>query len=191
MRRFFAILLSAFLVIGFAPLANAASGPEFNPDRDDTTFEASALTTCAENSRFQERASAASTPQAIARFERYSKASCGDDGLPHLIIAPTLEPFGALANRGHEGDVLIPAHIFIFVAGIIGWAGREYLRAAKASNDPVDKELFFDPDLLRDALVKGARWPELADKQSRGGDLRESNKNITCSPESDYSQVPF
>ncbi len=189
MRRFFAILLSAFLVIGFAPVANA--GPDLNPDRESTSFTASALTTCSENARFQERASAASTPQDVARFERYGKASCGDDGLPHLIIAPTLEPFGALANRGHEGDVLIPAHIFIFVAGIIGWAGREYLRAARASSDPVDKELFFDPDLLRDALVKGARWPELADKESRGGDLRESNKNITCSPESDYSQVPF
>jgi len=191
MRRFFAILLSAFLVIGFAPLANAESGAALNPDRASTAFTASALTSCSENSRFQERASAASTPQAVARFERYSQASCGDDGLPHLIIAPTLEPFGALANRGHEGDVLIPAHIFIFVAGIIGWAGREYLKLARASNDPADKEIFLDPDMLRTALVKGARWPELADQESRGGQLRESNKNITCSPESDYSKVPF
>ena len=90
MRRLFAILLSAFLVIGFAPLANA--GAELNPDRDSTAFTASALTTCSENSRFQERANAATTPQDIARFERYSKASCGDDGLPHLIIGPTIIP---------------------------------------------------------------------------------------------------
>ena len=190
MRRLFAILLSAFLVVGFASTANA--GPEFNPDRADTTFTASALTTCAENARFNERANAATTEQAKARFERYSKVACGDDGLPHLIIGPTLEPFGALYMRGYEGNVLIPAHIFIFIVGIIGWAGREYLKAARASSDPVDKEIFLDPDLLRTALVKGARWPELAHNEgTTPGELREKNKNITCSPESDYSDVPF
>jgi photosystem I subunit 3 len=189
MRRLFAILLSAFLVIGFAPLANA--GPELNPDRASTAFTASALTPCSENSRFQERASAATTEQAKARFERYGQASCGDDGLPHLIIGPTLEPFGALAMRGHEGDVLIPAHIFIFVAGMIGWAGREYLIMARESGDAVDKEIFIDSALLQKALIKGAQWPFNANSQGRSGQLRESNKNITTSPESDYSDVPF
>ncbi len=180
MRRLFAILLSAFLVIGFAPLANA--GPEFNPDRESTAFTASALTPCSENSRFQERASAATTDQAKARFERYSQASCGDDGLPHLIIGPTIEPFGALAMRGHEGDVLIPAHIFIFVAGMIGWAGREYLKLASQTSNPAEKEIFLDPDLMREALFKGSRWPEMADIEARSGQLRESDKNITISP---------
>ena len=189
MSRIFAILLSALLLVGFAPMANA--GAEFNEDRADTTFTASALTTCSENSAFNQRASSATTDQEKARFERYGKALCGDEGLPHLIIGPTIEPFGALYMRGHEGDVLIPAHIFIFVAGIIGWAGREYLKLSRASKDAADKEIFLDPDMLRTALVKGARWPELADQESRGGTLRESNKNITCSPESDYSQVPF
>ncbi len=192
MRRLFSILLSVFLVVGFAPLANAEAGPALNDDRADTSFVANGLTPCAENARFQERASAATTDQAVARFDRYSKASCGDDGLPHLIIGPTIEPFGALSMRGHEGDVLIPAHIFVFIAGIIGWAGREYLKLARASKkDAVDKELFIDSDLLRDALVKGAQWPLMANKEGRSGELRESNKNITCSPESDYSNVPF
>ncbi len=191
MRRIFAILLSAFLIVGFVPMVNAAPGAALNADRADTTFTASALTTCSENSRFQERAQAASTPQAKARFDRYSKASCGDDGLPHLIIGPTIEPFGALFMRGHEGDVLIPAHIFVFVAGIIGWSGREYLKLARASKDPADKEIFIDSDLLKTALVKGAQWPLNANQEGRSGELREPNKNITCSPESDYSKVPF
>ncbi len=182
MRRLFAILLSAFLVIGLAPLANAASGPALNADRADTTFSASALTACSENSRFQERASSASTPQAIARFERYSKASCGDDGLPHLIIGPTIEPFGAAFMRGHEGDILIPAHMFIFIAGMIGWSGREYLKLAKNSSNPQEKEIFLDPDLMREALFKGSRWPEMADIEARSGELRESDENITVSP---------
>ncbi len=181
MRRLFAVLLTAFLFLGFAPLANA-EGAEFNADRADTTFPVNGLTPCSENARFQERAGAASTPQAVARFERYSQASCGDDGLPHLIITPTIEPFGAEAMRGHEGDVLIPGHIFLYVAGIIGWSGREYLKASRGSKDAADKEIFLDPDLVRDALIKGVQWPLMADKEGRSGELRESDNNITVSP---------
>ena len=97
MRRLFSILLSAFLLLGLAPVANA--GLALNPDRESTEFTASALTLCSENARFQERASGASTPKDVARFNRYSKASCGDDGLPHLVIAPTIEPTEILLIR--------------------------------------------------------------------------------------------
>ena len=190
MRRLFAILISAFLVIGFAPLANADGGTDLNPDRASTAFTASALTPCADNARFQERARGANTPQAIARFDRYSQASCGDDGLPHLIIGPTIEPFGANILRGHEGDVLIPAHIFVYVAGIIGWSGREYLKSVRGAKDAADKEIFFDPDLLRDALVKGARWPLMADQEGKSGELRESDNKITVSPRSSSPYPP-
>ena len=166
----------------FAPLANAAQGAALNPDRESTAFTASGLTACADNARFQERASSATTAQDVARFERYSKASCGDDGLPHLIIGPTIEPFGALFMRGHEGDVLIPAHIFVYVAGIIGWSGREYLKNSRTSKDAADKEIFLDPDLVRDALFKGAQWPLMADKEGKSGELRETDDKITVSP---------
>ena len=155
MRRLFSILLSAFLILGIAPTVNAA-GEALNRDRASTEFTASALTPCSENSRFQERASSATTAKDIARFERYSKASCGDDGLPHLIIGATIEPFGALANRHHEGDILIPAHIFIYIAGIIGWSGREYLRASKNLKNPAENEIFIDFALARQCLIKGA-----------------------------------
>ena len=179
MGRLFAILLSALIFVGFAPIANAKSGPVLNADRASTEFTASALQTCSENPRFQERAAAASTPKDIARFNRYSKASCGDDGLPHLIIGATIEPFGAWANRGHEGELLIPAHIFIYVAGIIGWSGREYLRATKQLKNPADSEIFIDFALARKCLIKGAAWPVEANKQGRSGDLREKDENIT------------
>ena len=71
MRRLFALALSALLVFGFAPVAKA---------------DVAGLTPCAESARFQQRASAAATPQAKARFEMYSEAVCGEDGLPHLIV---------------------------------------------------------------------------------------------------------
>ncbi|KGG16491.1 MULTISPECIES: photosystem I reaction center subunit III [unclassified Prochlorococcus] len=178
MRRLFSILLSAFLVLGLAPLANAA-GEAVNRDRPSTDFIASGLTPCSDNARFQERAAGASTPKDIARFERYSKASCGDDGLPHLVITPTIEPFGALASRHHEGDVLIPGHIFIYIAGIIGWSGREYLRASKQNKNPSENEIFIDFALARKCLIKGAAWPFEANKQGRNGDLREKDENIS------------
>ncbi len=167
MRRLFAVVLTVFIAFGFASVAKA-----------------DVLTPCSGNARFQERASAASTPQAVARFERYSQASCGDDGLPHLIIGPTLEPFGAAAARGHEGDILIPGHIFVYVAGIIGWSGREYLKAARATKDPADKEIYIDFDLARasQCLIKGALWPLEADKEGRSGMLRETDDKITVSP---------
>ena len=178
MRRLFSILLSAFLLLGIAPTVNAA-GEALNADRASTEFTASALTPCSENARFQERASSASTAKDIARFERYSKASCGDDGLPHLIIGATIEPFGALANRHHEGDILIPAHIFIYIAGIIGWSGREYLRASKKLKNPAENEIFIDFALARQCLIKGAAWPLEANNQGRSGDLREKDENIS------------
>ena len=179
MGRLFAILLSALIFVGFAPIANAKSGPVLNADRATTQFTASALQTCSENARFQQRAAAASTPKDIARFNRYSKASCGDDGLPHLILGAPLEPWGALFNRGHEGDLLIPGTIFIYIAGIIGWSGREYLIESKKTKNPADNEIFIDFELAQQCLIKGAQWPLLANTQGRSGELRESDKNIT------------
>ena len=93
MRRLFAVVLSALLVLGFAPVAKA---------------DIAGLTPCAENARFQQRASAADTPQAIARFDRYSKSLCGDDGLPHALIPAPVEPFAMSFIRGHEGEIMIP-----------------------------------------------------------------------------------
>ena len=179
MKFFFSIITSVFLFLGITPIALAANGPVLNADRASTEYTASALTTCSENPKFIERASSASSQKDIARFERYGKAACGDDGLPHLIIGPPLEPWGALLNRGHEGDLLIPGVLFIYIAGIIGWSGREYLIESKKTKNPADLEIIIDLDLARKCLIKGAQWPLLANKQGRNGDLREKDNNIT------------
>ncbi len=171
MRRLFAVLISGLLIFGFAPIAKA-----------EISDLHGGLTPCSESARFNERAASAATPQAVARFERYSKAVCGDDGLPHLITPATLEPFAASVFRGHEGDVLIPGHIFLYVAGIIGWSGREYLKEARKSKDPADKEIFIDFGLVRSSLIKGAQWPLMAHKEGQSGELREADNNITVSP---------
>ena len=179
MKFFFSIITSIFIIIGFSPLAFAAKGAVLNADRASTAYTASALQKCSENPKFIERASSATTQKDITRFKRYGKALCGDDGLPHLIIGPPLEPFGALLNRGHEGDLLIPGVLFIYIAGIIGWSGREYLIESKKAKDPSEFEIIIDLKLARKCLVKGAQWPLLANRQGRDGSLREKDKNIT------------
>ena len=177
--RLFGILLSVLVFVGFASTANAAKGAVLNNDRPPTEFSSSGLTPCAENARFQERAAAASTPKDIARFKRYSKASCGDDGLPHLLIGPPIEPFGALLNRGHEGDLLIPGVMFIYITGIIGWSGREYLRYARTQKNPAEYEIIIDTAVAWQCLKKGAAWPLHANREGKNGDLRESDKNVS------------
>ena len=173
------IFLSALIFVGFAPTANAAKGAVLNKDRPPTDIAASPLTPCAENPRFQARASEASTAKDIARFARYSKASCGEDGLPHLLIGPPIEPFGALLNRGHEGDLLIPGVMFIYIAGIIGWSGREYLRYAKTQKNPAEYEIIIDTQVAWECIKKGAAWPLHANREGKNGDLRESDKNVS------------
>ena len=179
MGRLLSILLSAFLFVGFAPVANAKSGPVLNADRATTEFTASALTPCSENARFQQRASAASTPKDIARFNRYSKASCGDDGLPRLIIGPPIEPWGAWFNRNHEGDLLIPGVMFIYIAGIIGWSGREYVRAVRGEKKAAEYEIIIDTTLAWQCIKRGAAWPLHANREGRNGGLREKDNNVT------------
>ena len=112
MRRLFAIVLSALLVFGFAPIAKA---------------DVAGLTPCSESARFQQRAAAANTPQAKARFEMYSQASCGADGLPHLIVD---------GRWSHAGDFVYPGLMSSHHRLLI--AGREYLRppAARRTSTP-------------------------------------------------------
>ena len=133
MRRLFAIALSALLIIGFAPVANAAKGAVLNRDRPQTETQSrtgsdvAGLTKCSESARFNERASLAQTPKDIARFKRYGQAVCGEDGLPHLIVD---------GRWTHAGELFIPMIAFIYITGIIGWSGRSYLIASREIKNP-------------------------------------------------------
>jgi photosystem I subunit 3 len=163
MRRFFsgrllAVLLSAFLLIGFAPAAQADIG---------------GLTPCAENARFQQRASTAITAQAKARFERYSQALCGADGLPHLIVD---------GRFSHAGDFTIPGIAFLYIAGCIGWAGRTYLQAVRSRKDATMHEIQIDVPLALKSTIAAATWPLAAFGELTSGKLTESDSKVTVSP---------
>jgi photosystem I subunit 3 len=158
MRRLFAVVLSAFLLFGFASGAQADVG---------------GLTPCSESARFQQRAATAKTDQAKARFDMYSQALCGTDGLPHLIVD---------GRWSHAGDFIIPGIAFLYIAGTIGWAGRSYLQAIRNDKDATMKEIQIDLGLAFKSTLGAASWPLAAFKEFTGGQLVESDSKVTVSP---------
>ena len=158
MRRLFALALSALLVFGFAPVAKA---------------DVAGLTPCSESARFQQRASAASTPQAKARFDMYSEAVCGEDGLPHLIVD---------GRWDHAGDFVYPGLMFLYITGCIGWSGREYLKATRGTKEQYMKEIQIDFQLALKSLIASATWPLAAVREFTSGKLLEDDSKITVSP---------
>ena len=158
MRRLFAVLISALLIFGFAPVAKA---------------DVAGLTPCAESARFQQRASGATTEQAKARFEMYSQAHCGADGLPHLIVD---------GRWSHAGEFMIPGIAFLYIAGCIGWAGRNYLKAIRGQKDAAMKEIQIDLPLAIKSTIAAATWPLAAFGELTSGKLLESDDKVTVSP---------
>ena len=148
--RLFAALLSVFLLVGFAPVAKA---------------DVAGLTPCAESARFQQRAAGAKTDQAKARFELYSQALCGTDGLPHLIVD---------GRWSHAGDFIIPGIAFLYIAGTIGWAGRTYLMAVRSRKDATMHEIQIDVPLAFKSTLGAATWPLKAFGEFTSGKLTEA-----------------
>lgn len=165
MRRLFALILVICLWIGFTPTSASA----------DTAT--SGLVPCSESPAFQQRAQTARPTTADPasgqkRFERYSQAICGPEGLPHLIVDGRL---------GRAGDFLIPSVLFLYIAGWIGWVGRAYLQAIKKEGKPTEKEIILDVPLAIKTMLTGYVWPLLAFKEFTTGELFAKDEEITVS----------
>jgi len=90
----------------------------------------------------------------VAYGERY----CGKlDGLPRVMIQPGVK----------SGGVVIPAFMFLYTAGWIGWAGRSYLLRTR---DP-QKEINIDVPLALTCMASGFAWPVLAWQDLVNGEL--------------------
>lgn len=163
MRRLFALVLVLCLWIGFTPIASA---------------DVAGLVPCKDSPAFQKRAATARNTTADPtsgqrRFERYSQALCGEDGLPHLIVDGRLD---------RAGDFLIPSALFLYIAGWIGWVGRAYLIAARKSGEATQKEIVIDVPLAIKCMLPGVLWPLLAVKELLSGELTVADSDITVSP---------
>ena len=53
----------------------------------------------------------------------------------------------------------IPTVGFLYIAGYIGFVGREYLNIVKNEKKPRDKEIIIDVPLALKLSAQGAGWP--------------------------------
>ncbi len=88
-----------------------------------------------------------------------AKRVCGTDGLPHLIVD---------GRWNHAGDFMIPGVMFLYIAGCIGWAGREYLKATRGKGANM-KEIQIDLSVAFKAtwLRQPGPWPPLLNSAAR------------------------
>lgn len=163
MRRFLALVIAIGLWINFAPPASA---------------DVAGLVPCSESPAFQARAANAlpttnDPDSGRKRFERYSQALCGPEGLPHLIVDGRLD---------RAGDFLIPSILFLYIAGWIGWVGRAYLQAIKKQGAAEAKEIIIDVPLAVTFMLTGFVWPLAAVKELLSGELTAKDSEISVSP---------
>jgi photosystem I subunit 3 len=186
MRQLLALILGIFLWLAIAPAASAE-------------FQFSTLTPCGESPAFQERLQAevdaytarlakfapGSAPYKYLeskitateeRFNKYANSSllCGEDGLPHLISD---------GRWDHAGEFIIPSLLFLYIAGWIGWVGRDYLRAIRKDADTApEKEIIIDTGLAIKFMLSGFLWPLAAFKEFSSGDLLAADSEVSVSP---------
>lgn len=113
--------------------------------------------------------------QTKQRFTRYGDSNllCGNDGLPHLITD---------GRWSHGAEFLVPAVLFLYISGWIGWVGRKYIRTVSQSSNPTEKEIIIDVPLALSIMTSGFLWPFAAWQEFLSGDLIASDETITTSP---------
>lgn len=93
------------------------------------------------------------------RESGYGERFCGKvDGLPRVI---------ATGEPGIKGGVIIPAFMFLYIAGWIGWAGRSYLTRTQ----DVNKEILIDAPLALTCMASGFAWPVNAWQEIVNGEM--------------------
>ena len=110
-----------------------------------------------------------------ARFERYENSSllCGKEGLPRII---------ASGQWDHAGEFTIPAILFLYITGWIGWVGRKYLRYASTTENSFENEIIINVPIALTIMNSGFLWPVDAWKEFTSGDLLVSEDDVTKSP---------
>ena len=77
-------------------------------------------------------------------------------------------------------ELTIPALMFIYIAGCIGWAGRKYLIAVRDRKDAAMAEIIIDVKLAIRCILTSAIWPVEAHYEATNGKMTEPY--VTVSP---------
>jgi photosystem I subunit 3 len=114
-----------------------------------------------------------------ARFKKYAEQGllCGSDGLPHLVVTNQFDK-----QQGHAGEFFVPAVIFIYIAGYIGWSARAYLLYAKTTDDPFLSEVFINVPAALGIMFASFIWPLSFLNELASGDLFVPDDEVTISP---------
>lgn len=162
MRRIFAVLLVLTLWFSFAPSASAEG-------------VSGLLVPCQDSVVFQQRAKDALPGSAADRFQKIvdAKMLCGkDDGLPRLI---------ADGRLSRAGDFILPGLLFLYLAGWLGWSGRNYLNKVRFSDTPEYREIMIDVPLAIQCFAGSLLWPLQAVKELTTGELQEKDEKVPVS----------
>ncbi|NJK57218.1 MAG: Photosystem I reaction center subunit III [Pleurocapsa sp. SU_5_0] len=156
-KRILAFILSVLLWLAIAPTATADG----------------ILVKCKDSPAYMERVASYPDNYYFNEPDRaYSEyLSCGDDGLPHLVIS--------LKNAV---DIAIAFSIFFYIAGFIGWSGRSYLQKISQQKSQEQSEIFIDLAQAIPSLIQGLLWPLLAVKELTSGELTAQDNEISVSP---------
>jgi len=156
-KKLFPVILAIMIWFAAAPAASADG----------------ILVKCSDSPAYQERV--ASYPNNYY-FNEPDRAygeylSCGEDGLPHLVIS--------LRN---SLDIALAFGLFFYITGFIGWSGRSYLRAISEEKSQEELEIFINLPVAIKAMSKGLLWPLLAVKETLSGELTANKNEISVSP---------
>lgn len=76
----------------------------------------------------------------------------------------------------------IPTVGFLYIAGYIGYVGRDYIKQVKNEKKPTEKEIIIDVPFAIKLAFQGVGWPFRAIQELRAGTLTEDDSKITVSP---------
>ena len=76
----------------------------------------------------------------------------------------------------------IPTVGFLYIAGYIGYVGRDYIKEVKKEKKPTQKEIIIDVPFAIKLAFQGVGWPFRAIQELRAGTLTEDDSKITVSP---------
>jgi photosystem I subunit 3 len=110
-----------------------------------------------------------------ARFDQYKNSNllCGKEGLPRIIASGELN---------HANEFMLPAVLFLYITGWIGWVGRKYLSYASSTKDSFSNEIIIDVPVALPIIASGFLWPIEALITFKNRQLIFSDENITTSP---------
>ena len=90
--------------------------------------------------------------------------------------------FGHKVTEHTLAYLQIPTVGFLYIAGYIGYVGRDYIKSVKSEKKPTEKEIIIDVPFAIKLAFQGIGWPFRAIQELRAGTLTEDDSKITVSP---------